>query len=302
VGTGLRRAPVLNSHDRWDVRQILGTVLDPSVDGTRGVATLRFSSRPDVEQIARDVADCIISRVSVGYSVQQWATSKDAAGKRTKTATRWTPAESSFTAIGADPGARNRSDDREDSEECDCPEGEDCQCEENESEGTMSAIPDQIRSAAALLGIRGDFVESLAMRDGVTIETARSELLTHLQGSSPRIDGRASIVRDERVTFMERMLNVEGHRSDRLAYFLVSPDLLLAETFQVFARFPAVCAYARESLARWILKRARRPRHETARAGAVTPPTTRPPCVAPRGRRRAGKFPAHIRHFLFHRA
>jgi hypothetical protein len=208
----LNGAPVLNSHNRFDVREILGTVLDPSVDGSRGVATVRFSSRPDVEAIVRDVADGIISRVSVGYSVQQWATSKDANGARTKTATRWTPAEISFTAIGADPGARTRA---EDSDDCDCPPGtqeDECQCDENESEGTMSAIPDQIRNAAALLGITGNFVESLATRDGVTIETARSELLSHLQSSSPRIDGRASITRDERDTFMERMLNVVGHR------------------------------------------------------------------------------------------
>jgi hypothetical protein len=156
-------------------------------------------------------ADGILSRVSVGYSVQQWQASKDTK----KTATRWTPEKISFTAIGADPGARTRAEDAADPDECDCPPGtpeDECQCEENESEGTMSAIPDQIRSAAALLGIRGDFVDQLANREGVTIEAARSELLTHLQSISPRIDGRASIIRDERDTFMERMLNVVGHR------------------------------------------------------------------------------------------
>src|SRR6516162_9611289 len=36
----LRGAPVLNSHNRFDVREILGTVLDPSVDGQRGTATV----------------------------------------------------------------------------------------------------------------------------------------------------------------------------------------------------------------------------------------------------------------------
>jgi hypothetical protein len=208
----LSGAPVLNSHNRFDVREILGTVLEPSVDGARGVATVRFSSRPDVEPIVRDVADGVISRVSVGYSVQQWQTAKDSNGNRTKTATRWTPAEISFTAIGADPGARTRSDGGEDSEDCDCPDGKDCQCEESEDTMTKAAIPDQIRSAATLLGITGNFVETLATREGVTIESARSELLTHLQSSSPRIDGRAVITRDERDTFLERMLNVVAHR------------------------------------------------------------------------------------------
>ena len=208
----LNGAPVLNSHNRFDVREILGTVLDPSVDGQRGIATVRFSSRPDVDPIVKDVADGVISRVSVGYSVQQWQTAKDAAGNRTKTATRWTPAEISFTAIGADPGARTR---QEDTEECDCdPDDPECHCDDEEEDDTMikAAIPDQIRGAAALLGITGNFVESLATREGVTIEAARSELLSHLQESQPRIDGRTQVTRDERDSFMERMLNAVGHR------------------------------------------------------------------------------------------
>jgi hypothetical protein len=224
----LNGAPVLNSHNRFDVREILGTVLDPSVDGAQGIATVRFSSRPDVEPIVRDVADGIISRVSVGYSVQQWLTSKDTNGNRTKTATRWTPAEISFTAIGADPGARTRA--MEDDDECDCdPDDPECDCHDEEDDMTMTkaAIPDQIRNAASVLGIRGDFVESLATRENVSIETARSELLTHLMQTSPRIDGRASILRDERDTFMERMLNVVGHR--------VNPSIALREDARPWA-------------------------------------------------------------------
>jgi hypothetical protein len=214
----LRGAPVLNSHDRFDVRSILGAVENPSVDGNQGIATLRFSERPEVQGIVQDIGAGIINRVSVGYSVQRWDTAKDAAGNRTKTATRWTPAEISFTAIPADAGARTRADG---GEECDCPEGtdpEDCECEgENESEDSMTnaAIPDQIRSAAALLGIAdAGFIDGLAGREGVTIETARGELLTHLQRSQPRIDARTSVAvtRDEHDGFMDRALNALAHR------------------------------------------------------------------------------------------
>jgi hypothetical protein len=220
----LRGGPLLNSHDRFDIKSILGTVLDPSVDGAQGTATVRFSSRPDVEPIVRDVADGIISRVSVGYSVQQWAVSKDASGNRVKTATRWTPAEISLTAIPADPGARTRQED-----DCDCdPDDPECDCDEEEDDTmTNAAIPDQIRNAASVLGIRGDFVESLATRDGVTIEAARGELLTHLAHSTPRIDGRASITRDERDTFMERMLNTVAHR--------VNPSIALRDDARPWA-------------------------------------------------------------------
>ncbi len=211
----LRGGPVLNSHDRFNVASILGVVENPSVDGERGVATVRFSERPEVAGIVRDVADGIISKLSVGYTVSQWATSKDATGARVKTATRWRPAEISLTAIPADPGARTR---QAGDGECDCPEGtdpEDCDCEENE-EGTMSAIPDQIRSAAALLGIADAVAEPLATRAGVTLEAARAELLTHLQQSQPHIDGRspAIITRDEHDGFLNRALNAVAHRVD----------------------------------------------------------------------------------------
>ena len=212
----LRGAPVLNSHDRFDVRQILGVVESPSVDGTQGIATVRFSDRPEVAGIARDVEAGIISRLSAGYKVSQWAVSKDSAGNRTKTATRWTPVELSFTAVAADPGARTRQAD--DEEECDCPPGtppEECHCdEEDDTTMTKAAIPDQIRSAATLLGITGDFVETLATRDGVTIEAARSELLAHLGQSGPRIDGRATVQRDEHDDFTNRALNALAHRID----------------------------------------------------------------------------------------
>jgi hypothetical protein len=79
---------------------------------------------------------------------------------------------------------------------------------------TKAAIPDQIRSVAHGLGIRGHFVEELATREGITLKAAGSELLSHLQQSQPRIDGRASVIRDERDTFMERMANAMAHRSN----------------------------------------------------------------------------------------
>src|SRR5215472_3691354 len=141
----LRGAPVLNSHDRWDVRSILGTVENPSVDGAQGLATLRFSTRPEVDGIVRDIGDGIIGRVSVGYSVQQWDVTKDAQGNRTKTATRWTPAEISLTAIPADPGARTRAADDPEDEKTDEKDPAD---EENDEEDTMTksaTVPDQIR-------------------------------------------------------------------------------------------------------------------------------------------------------------
>jgi hypothetical protein len=192
--SGLRGAPVLDTHDRWSVRSILGVVENPAVDGTRGTATVRFSDRADVAGVLADIASGVISRASVGYKVQSWSTSKDAQGNRVKTATRWQPLEISFTALAADPGAGTRS--------------------QQTMEQPLITIPDQIRNAAQLLGVTGEFVDQLSARADVTIEAARTELLAHLRAQQPRIDGRspAMITRDEHDSFLERAANAVAHR------------------------------------------------------------------------------------------
>jgi hypothetical protein len=190
----LRGAPVLNSHDRFDVKNVLGVVEDPSTDGRQGVATIRFSERADVQPLVQDVAAGIVSRVSVGYKVSSWRTDKDGAGHRTKTAVRWTPVEISFTALGADAGARVRS-------------------KKPMTQATTDQR-EQIRNAARLFGIERPFVDQLLTRDGITIETARTEMLQHLQANAPRVDNRVTITRDEHDGFLERAANAVGHRVD----------------------------------------------------------------------------------------
>ncbi len=77
-----------------------------------------------------------------------------------------------------------------------------------------ATIPNQIRSAATLLGITDrTFIDGLATREGVTVEAARGELLTHLQETQPRVVGRSAVVtRDEADGFMDRALNALAHR------------------------------------------------------------------------------------------
>jgi hypothetical protein len=187
----LRGAPLLDTHDRWSVRNILGVVQDPSVDGQQGIATVRFSERADVAPVMADVQAGIISRVSVGYSVQSWNTTKDTQGNRTKTAVRWTPLEISFTALAADRGAHVRSA---------MPE-------------TQLAIADQIRAAGTLLGADDQFTTALATREGVGLEDARRQLLEHIRGRTPVIQGRAEVTRDESEGFLDRAVNAVAHRA-----------------------------------------------------------------------------------------
>jgi hypothetical protein len=186
----LRGGPLLNSHDRFDVRQILGVVENPVVDGQQGTAVVRFSERPEVQPIMADVQAGIISRVSIGYSVQSWTISKDTQGARTKLAVRWRPLELSFVALAADRGAHVRS-----------------------LMETEISIADQIRSAGHLLGADDQFTTALATREGLTLEDARRQLLEHIRGRTPVIQGRAEVTRDESEGLLDRAVNAVAHRA-----------------------------------------------------------------------------------------
>lgn len=103
----LQGASVLDAHRQSAVRDVLGSVQSATVDGQRGTALIRFSSRPEVEPLWQDVLSGILRHVSVGYSVEEWAETAES-GARVLTAVRWTPHEISLVPTPADPGARIR--------------------------------------------------------------------------------------------------------------------------------------------------------------------------------------------------
>ena len=103
----LQGASVLDAHRQSAVRDVLGSVQSAAVDGQRGTAMIRFSSRPEVEPLWQDVLSGILRHVSVGYSVEDWAETTEN-GARVLTAVRWTPHEISLVPTPADPGAHIR--------------------------------------------------------------------------------------------------------------------------------------------------------------------------------------------------
>jgi hypothetical protein len=103
-------APVLNAHQGSGLDTIIGVVLSAVIENGRGIATVKFSARAEVEPIWQDVRAGIIRGVSVGYLVLDQKVSIDpATGVRTKTAIRWQPFEISLVPIPADPGATVRA-------------------------------------------------------------------------------------------------------------------------------------------------------------------------------------------------
>ena len=142
---------------------ILGVIEDASVDGKRGVATIRFGQRPQIQGIVADIKGGVIRSVSAGYSVQEWRTEKRMDGTRIKTATRWTPKEISFTPLGADPAAKTRN-------------------EVNMTE----ELQRRIRGIATAIGAPAAFADDLIQRNA-TLEDA----LTEAARLTPAIDSRA---------------------------------------------------------------------------------------------------------------
>ena len=106
-------APLLNNHNRNDIKGVIGVIESPVIANGKGTAVARFSRRPDVEPIYQDVRDKIIRNVSVGYTVYRYediTTLDDSKhGMRRLKAVDWEPAEVSLVPVGADAAAGVRA-------------------------------------------------------------------------------------------------------------------------------------------------------------------------------------------------
>lgn len=183
----LRGASVLNTHAQADLASVLGVVTDAGIEAGAGWATVRFSGRPEVQPIVRDVQDGIIRHVSVGYAVDKWSETTDrGTGVRTRTAIAWQPRELSFVPLPADPGASVRSAvmPPENTTENQTTEPTDTRAEVNRhirtattAAGLNAAFADTlIDRAATVVEARAAVFEELVRRGGGTIHSQRAEI------------------------------------------------------------------------------------------------------------------------------
>jgi hypothetical protein len=110
--SGFAGAPVLNSHRRGDLDDVLGSVLSATAAGFEAHATIRMSTRPRAEAVVQDILAGHIKGVSVGYRVDEWRDTIEG-GQRVRIAVKWTPVELSLVAVGADPAATIRGEQME---------------------------------------------------------------------------------------------------------------------------------------------------------------------------------------------
>jgi hypothetical protein len=105
-------APLLNTHDSWDLEAVLGVVDSPNVVAGQGTCSVSFSRRESIAGYVQDVADGVIRNVSVGYARHkiQMVAPSDENGLWVYRVTDWEPYEVSLVPIPADAGAQVRGD------------------------------------------------------------------------------------------------------------------------------------------------------------------------------------------------
>lgn len=111
-------AALLNSHNMYDLSSQIGVVEKAWLEGSDGVALVRFSERDEVAGIVQDVQGRIIRNVSVGYTISEFTKEERKGELPIITATRWQPHEISLVTVPADPSANVRSADEEEDDPC----------------------------------------------------------------------------------------------------------------------------------------------------------------------------------------
>lgn len=113
VGRGV--VPLLNTHSRWSIGDILGTVVSARVESVDGVpalvATARFADTPAGREAEGMVQRGELRGVSIGYDVKVWTVVQieEETGIHTWRATAWELLEASLVPVPADPSAGVRS-------------------------------------------------------------------------------------------------------------------------------------------------------------------------------------------------
>jgi phage major head subunit gpT-like protein len=205
-------APLLGVHNQWELRSVLGVVEKAWVEGGEGRALVRFSQRPDADEVFRDVKDGILRNISVGYAVHRYEVIEDDSDKLpTYRAVDWEPMELSLVPVGFDDGAKVRSTKSPEdytgqrfqtvfkSREADQPAEQTAAVattpEENKMTPEEQRAADElirreaqeterkraitIRQMAKKVGLPEEFADDLVAR-GVTVENASSEMIDKL--------------------------------------------------------------------------------------------------------------------------
>lgn len=186
--------PLLDSHRQDGLERQLGVVRSARIVAGELVMTVEFSQR--AEAIWQDVKAGIIANASVAYGVIDFVDSVDAAGRRTRTITRWQPREISLVPVGADAGATTRGNEMDPvpaPAPAPVPAPVPAPAPAPAPIVTRAAINQEIRALATTFELGAEFADDLIDREA-TVEQARSAAAERMQQQRQRPAPRAIIV------------------------------------------------------------------------------------------------------------
>lgn len=100
-------APLLNAHQSDSLSNQIGVVRSGRIENGRGMATVEFSARPEVDPIWNDVQAGIIQNISMGAVINDIKdVTKKGEKMRSLLAIDWEPRELSAIPVPADAGAK----------------------------------------------------------------------------------------------------------------------------------------------------------------------------------------------------
>ena len=96
-------APLLWGHDSFSRESHIGVVERAWLEGGRGIADVRLSSRADLDSLWSDIQSGVVRNVSVGYQIHERTLVRaNSEGPSEYRVTRWQPMELSLVSIPAD--------------------------------------------------------------------------------------------------------------------------------------------------------------------------------------------------------
>ncbi|RWN35800.1 MAG: hypothetical protein EOR95_12420 [Mesorhizobium sp.] len=103
-------APFLNSHNDYDLRSVLGSVMPGTavLKGGKGYASIQLTRREDAAGIVQDIRDGVIRNISVGYKIHAIEKTERKNQVPLFRIMDWEPLEISAVAIPFDPAAQVR--------------------------------------------------------------------------------------------------------------------------------------------------------------------------------------------------
>lgn len=247
-------APLLNTHSQWDLGDILGVVERAWLENGEGRALVRFSERPEVEPIWRDVQSGVIRNVSVGYRLDRIEMERvEGVDLPVYRVVAWTPTELSLVPVPADVGAGVRAADSakfpceviersaaaDNFQQPQAPQSrgasENAMEHEDENNGgqqpaDMEAVRRaaveaerkrvaDIRAAARKAGLDDQYAERLA-ESGGDLEAARAAIIDELARRSEQTPTRGQahivVVQDEQAVRREAIAEAVMHRAGTL--------------------------------------------------------------------------------------